>query len=188
MERTYLVYNCYLEGRQLREGEHGLLAAREVVQAICDADFQDHNLALINPVNNMMYHHEYVKQPKGKLYLMRVVNPDDRSSLDVLIDTSIYPNYILIEKDQHRPKDSLTLEKIMRHSLDKAAEAYGWSVKMKKSSLNEIYPRSILCAMAYADNLPISYESVDLTFNQYQVQGASQFFFDNHGPLNIHQV
>lgn len=80
MERTFLVFSCHLEGRQLREGEHGLLADKEVVQAICDADFRDHSLDLVNPESNMRYHHEYVKQPKCKLYLMRVVNPNNRSS------------------------------------------------------------------------------------------------------------
>lgn len=154
MEPTYLVFNCRLEGRQLREGEQGLLAAREVVQAICDADFRDHSLDLVNPMTNKRYHHEYVKPPENKLYLMRVVNPENRLSLDVVVDTRMYPNYILIEKDQHRAKDSYVLAKIMQHSLDKAAEAYGWNLKMKKNSLNEIYSSSILSAMAFANNLP----------------------------------
>ena len=162
MHRTFLVYNCHLEERQLREGEHGLLAGREVVQAICDADFRDHCLNLVNPVTNMIYHHEYLKKPKGGLYLMKVVNPLDGLSLKVVIDIGMYPHYILIEKKPHNPKASSELAMIIRHSLNKAAEAYGWSVKMKKSCLNELYAESIYYAMAYADNLPGIFESIKL--------------------------
>lgn len=168
MERTFLVFSCHLEGRQLREGEHGLLADKEVVQAICDADFRDHSLDLVNPESNMRYHHEYVKQPKCKLYLMRVVNPNNRSSLDVLIDTRMYPNYILIEKDQHRAKDSYKLAKIIQLSFNKAAESYGWNLKMKKSCLNEIYAASIFSAMAYADSLPSCVSQNVMIENNFQ--------------------
>ena len=142
MEPTYLVFNCRLEGRQLREGEQGLLAAREVVQAICDADFRDHSLDLVNPNN--------------------------RSSLDVLIDTRMYPNYILIEKDQHRAKDSYKLAKIIQLSFNKAAESYGWNLKMKKSCLNEIYAASIFSAMAYADSLPSCVSQNVMIENNFQ--------------------
>ena len=142
MERTFLVFSCHLEGRQLREGEHGLLADKEVVQAICDADFRDHSLDLVNPNN--------------------------RSSLDVLIDTRMYPNYILIEKDQHRAKDSYKLAKIIQLSFNKAAESYGWNLKMKKSCLNEIYAASIFSAMAYADSLPSCVSQNVMIENNFQ--------------------
>ena len=135
MNPNYCIFNCYFKERQLSEGEHGFLAAREVVQAICDADFRNHSLNLINPMNNMIFHHEFLKQPKNGLYLMKVVNPLGGLGLKVLFDTGMYPNYILIEKNPQNPKASLELAMVMQYSLNKAAESLGWMAKVKKSCL-----------------------------------------------------
>ena len=52
MNKEFYFYNCCLEGRQLRLGETGLLAAKEVVQAICDADFRNNGSYLKDPKAN----------------------------------------------------------------------------------------------------------------------------------------
>ena len=85
----FIFFNCFLEGHQLREGEHGVLAATEVVRSIFTADFRDHSLRLIHPVTGQQYYHEFVKEPLDGLFLIKVVNPQNRSCLEVLIDTRI---------------------------------------------------------------------------------------------------
>ena len=153
MKKEYYFYNCCLEGRQLRLGESGFLAAKEVVQAICDADFRNNGSYLKDPNAKANYYHEYLKRPKNGLYLIRVVKVDDNTCLDVLIDTRLFPNLVLIEKNANMLQMSMEVAKAVERSLNQAAEKYGWKATLKENQLNVIHDLELFySAMAYVSD------------------------------------
>lgn len=139
IDKEFFFYNCCLEGRQLHLGEAGFLAAKEVVQAICDADFRNNCSFLNDPSADRRYFHEFSKRPKDGLYLMRVVKADDHSCLDVLIDTRLFPNFVLIEKRSDKLTMSKDVVKALERSLDFAANKYGWRASLKENQLNLVH-------------------------------------------------
>lgn len=161
--KDFYFYNCCLEGRQLRLGETGFLAAKEVVQAICDADFRNNGTYLKDPDVKANYYHEYIKRPKNGLYLLRAVRIDDNASLDILIDTRLFPNYVLIEKNNNMPQMHIEVMKAFERWLNHAANQYGWSATLKENQLNVIHDVDLFkSAMAYAEdrNMKADFKSI----------------------------
>ena len=160
--KDFYFYNCCLEGRQLRLGETGFLAAKEVVQAICDADFRNNGTYLKDPDVKANYYHEYIKRPKNGLYLLRAIRIDDNASLDILIDTRLFPNYVLIEKN-NMPQMHIEVMKAFERWLNHAANQYGWSATLKENQLNVIHDVDLFkSAMAYAEdrNMKADFKSI----------------------------
>lgn len=150
MNKEFFFYNCCLEGRQLELGETGFLAAKEVVRAICDTDFRNNGLYLKDPCINASYHHEFAKRPKDGLYLMRALKANNDTSLDVLIDTRLFPSFVLIEKNNNKLQMSMELTKVVERSLNHAANKYGWLAKLKENQLNVVHDVDLFySAMAY---------------------------------------
>ena len=81
---NYIFYSCILEGRQLWFEEPFLLAASEVVRAVCKAGFQ----------NNSDYVFECALPPKDGMFLFRVARKTDGFSILVFFDTRTKPNYM----------------------------------------------------------------------------------------------
>ena len=156
MKKEYYFYNCCLEGRQLRLGESGFLAAKEVVQAICDADFRNNGSYLKDPNAQADYYHEYIKRPKDGLYLMRAVKIANHASLDILIDTRLFPNFVLIEKNNNMPQMHIEVMKAFERWLNHAANQYGWIATLKENQLNVIHDVDLFkSAMAFAEDTDV---------------------------------
>ena len=156
MSKEYFFYNCCLEGRQLRLGESGFLAAKEVVRAICDADFRSNGTYLKDPDVKADYYHEYIKRPKNGLYLMRAVRIDDHTSRDILIDTRLFPNFVLVEKDKDKLQMSMEVAKGFERSLNQAANRFGWNVTLKENQLNVVHDVDLFeSAMAFAEDIGV---------------------------------
>ncbi len=150
MYKDFYFFNCCLEGRQLELGETGFLAAKEVVRAICDADFRNNGSYLKDPSTNASYYHEYAKKPKDGLYLMRAVKAEDGTCLDVLIDTRLFPSFVLVEKNNDRLQMSEDVVKAVERSLNHAANKFGWQAKLKENQLNVVQHLDLFySAMAY---------------------------------------
>lgn len=150
MDKEFFFYNCCLEGRQLELGETGFLAAKEVVRAICDADFRNNGSYLKDPCVDACYYHEFAKRPKDGLYLMRAIKADDDTSLDVLIDTRLFPCFVLIEKNNDMLQMSKEVTKVVERSLNHAANKYGWQAKLKENQLNVVHDVALFySAMEY---------------------------------------
>ena len=66
MEKFFF-YNCCMEYQQRTTGDEGHLAGSEVLQTICDVDFQENGSYLHNPKTD--YFHKYAKPPKDGMYL-----------------------------------------------------------------------------------------------------------------------
>ena len=84
---NFTFYSCILEGRQLWVEEPFLLAASEVVRAVCKAGFQ----------NNSDYVFECVLPPKDGMFLFKVTRKTDGFSTLVFFDTRTKPNFIWVE-------------------------------------------------------------------------------------------
>lgn len=154
MDTEFFFYNCILEGRQLRLGETGLLPAKEVLRAICNKDFQDNSFNLTDPNNKICYNHEYTKPPKDGMYLMSAMKSEEQSYLRVLIDTRIYPNFVLIEKHDDRLQECSELTRVLEHSINQATYKYGWKAKFRVHNLNVVqYVKEFMGAMSYVDEV-----------------------------------
>ena len=151
MDKEFYFYNCCLEGRQLSFGESGYLAAKEVVHTICDSDFQHHNIDMYNPKNKTNYFHEYVKEPQDGLYLMKVARGIKEPSLQVLFDTRLSPDFVMIEKVEGRHEEGREVARVIEDWINKAANQYGWEAKLRQNPLTDIHHIDLFfSAMSYA--------------------------------------
>lgn len=151
MNKEFFFYNCCLEGRQLSFGESGYLAAKEVVHTICDSDFQHHNIDMYNPKNKTNYFHEYVKEPQDGLYLMKVAKGFKEPSLQVLFDTRLSPDFVMIEKVEGRHEEGREVARVIEDWINKAANQYGWEAKLRQNPLTDIHHIDLFfSAMSYA--------------------------------------
>lgn len=150
MNKNFYFYRCYLDQRQPNPCESGLLSATEVVQAICDADFQRNGLYIKDPKADAVFYHEYAKRPQKGLYKLRMVKKTDLSRLDVLIDTRMYPGFVLIEKRKDRLEDIPEIIDVMERSFNGIACKYNWGAKLQEYKTNEVqYLEEFISAMAY---------------------------------------
>ena len=99
MNMDYEFYRCHLERRMTGEGESALLAVTEVVQAICDAGFPRHGTSMRSHPSSPHCYYKYAKTPRDGMYKLRAVKKSDMTTLDILIDTRIYPCFVMIENN-----------------------------------------------------------------------------------------
>lgn len=151
---NFLFYNCCMEYQQLTTGDEGYLAGSEVLQTICDVDFQENGLYLNNPKTD--YYHKYAKPPKDGMYLMKVAKPAALTNIHVFIDTRLFPNFIWIEKIDGRLEECLEVGRVVESSLDQMARKHGWRAKLVENQLNEVHdPELFISAWAYINNVEI---------------------------------
>ena len=112
---NFTFFSCILEGRQLYCEEPFLLAASEVVRAVCKAGFQ----------NNSEYVFEYAQPPKSGMFLFKVTRKTDGFSTLVFFDTRTCPNFIWVEKVFDNGVD------ITMNDFVKMLGA-GWKVRLEK--------------------------------------------------------
>ena len=142
---NFTFYSCILEGRQLFFEEPFLLAASEVVRAVCKAGFQ----------NNSEFLFEYAQPPKDGMYLFKVTRKTDGFSTLVFFDTRTKPNFIWVEKVFDNNPD-LTINqfvKMLEAALNAGSYQYGWKVWLDKFVPNDIRNVDLLCsAVTYVDD------------------------------------
>ena len=97
--KDYDFYRCRLERRLTGEGDPCLLAVTEVVQAICDAGFQKHGTSMWSHPSSPHCYFKYAKTPRDGMFKLRAVKISDMTTLDFLIDTRMYPCFVMIENN-----------------------------------------------------------------------------------------
>ena len=97
--KDYNFYRCRLERRLTGEGEFALLAVTEVVQAICDAGFQKHGTSMWSHPSSPHCYFKYAKTPRDGMFKLRAVKISDMTTLDFLIDTRMYPYFLMIDNN-----------------------------------------------------------------------------------------
>ena len=71
-------------------------------------------------------------------------------ALDVLIDTRLFPSFVLVEKNNDRLQMSEDVVKAVERSLNHAANKFGWQAKLKENQLNVVQHLDLFySAMAY---------------------------------------
>jgi hypothetical protein len=133
---NFTFYSCILEGRQLFFEEPFLLAASEVVRAVCKAGFQ----------NNSEFLFEYAQPPKDGMYLFKVTRKTDGFSTLVFFDTRTKPNFIWVEKVFDNNPD-LTINqfvKMLEAALNAGSYQYGWKVWLDKFVPTELRDMMLL--------------------------------------------
>ena len=120
----FTFFSCIFEGRQLYCEEPFLLAASEVVRAVCKAGFQ----------NNSEYVFEYAKPPKDGMFLFKVTRKTDGFSTLVYFDTRTCPNFIWVEKvfDNEHGITIKQFVKMLGTALNSGTHKHGWNVWLEK--------------------------------------------------------
>ena len=121
---NFIFYSCILEGRQLWFEEPFLLAASEVVRAVCKAGFQ----------NSSDYMFECAQPSKDGMFLFKVTRKTDGFSTLVFFDTRTKPNFIWVENVFDNELD-ITIQQFVNMlgtTLRAASYAYGWKVWLEK--------------------------------------------------------
>jgi hypothetical protein len=181
----FVFHNCHFKGKKVSDGETEFVSKRMVLEKILEDDRHGKRFHLVNPLNNTRYIHFYAKEPWEDIYLLEVVNTETRSSLFVLFDTRLYPNFMLVEKNPEDPEESLEVAMVVEYSLFLAAQKYGWEPQLEENHLNEIrYVDRFEDVMNYVKNIKHSSNSINLILNQPQV---SQLImeYNNHQVNNI---
>ena len=126
----FTFFSCILEGRQLYCEEPFLLAASEVVRAVCKAGFQ----------NNSDYVFECVLPPKDSMFLFKVTRKTDGFSTLVFFDTRTKPNFIWVENvfDDELDMTIRQFVKMLGKTLSAASYVHGWKVWLEKYVPDEL--------------------------------------------------
>lgn len=107
-----------------------LLAASEVVRAVCKAGFQ----------NNSDYVFECVQPPKDGMFLFKVTRKTDGFSTLVFFDTRTKPNFIWVENvfDDELDMTIRQFVKMLGKTLSAASYVHGWKVWLEKYVPDEL--------------------------------------------------
>lgn len=132
MDKNFIFYRCYLERVIADEGEPGLLAATEVVQAVCDANFQRNGLSMKSCPSSPRCYYKYAKPPREGMYMLRAVKKVDMTTLDILIDTRLYPCFVMIEKHSEWQDEVEEVKGALEQVLNDDADKYNWHVSLRE--------------------------------------------------------
>lgn len=152
MNKKFIFYDCYLEGRQLKIGESGFLAASEVVRSIFDAGFRKNGLNLFDSGTNALFECKYVSEPKDGMFLMEVRNHTDDIGNLVFVDTRTKPNYVWVQTADYEKDNGASMQVacVIEDWIAREAYAYGWNAKLKRSVFDKlVYVAQFDSAMAY---------------------------------------
>ena len=168
MKNDYEFYRCRLERRLTGEGEFALLAVTEVVQAICDAGFQKHGTTMWSHPSSPHCLFKYAKTPRDGMYKLRAVRMSDMTTLDILIDTRMYPYFLMI--DNNPDWQDLMDEVIgtLQQMINDEAEKYNYQGEIIMHHAHETqYLDLFLSALAYMRDRDQRYqdENYNLTYN-----------------------
>lgn len=136
MDKNFIFYRCYLERGIAGDGEPGLLAATEVVQAVCDAGFQRNGLLMKCYPSSPHCYYKYAKTPKEGMYMLRAVKKTDMTTLDILIDTRLYPSFVMIEKQPGWQEEAAEVKDTLESVINNDADKFNWHVTMREHTTN----------------------------------------------------
>ena len=134
-----LIFNCNLEKLQKIKRVKHRLAAKEVVRAICKADFQNYGLCLRDEQSDALFTYTYVEDPKDGMFLMEVENMAMGYCLLVLIDTKTDPDFITIKNlDVFNAEEIYQVSRVLEYAINKAASENGWKLYLTQNKLDVV--------------------------------------------------
>ena len=130
--KDFAFYRCYPKMGQAGVGGPGYLAATEVVQAVCDAGFQRNGFLMMRHPSSPRCFYKFAKHPKDGMYMLRAVRKTDMTTLDMLIDTRLYPCFVMIEKNSDWQDETDEVKNALNHLINDDAEQYNWIVNFQE--------------------------------------------------------
>jgi len=159
MEKNFTFYRCYLEREKAGKGEPGLLAATEVVQAVCDAGFQRNGFTMKDYPSSPHCYYKYAKPPKEGMYMLRAVKKADQTTLDILIDTRLYPCFVMIEEHKDWQEETEEVKDTLEQVINYGADKYNWHVNLQEHHTNTTqHLEEFISALSYMKNQEDLYE------------------------------
>lgn len=153
MNKDFIFYRCYPERVQTGVGEPGLLAATEVVQAVCNAGFQRNGFKMKSDLSSPHCYYKFAKTPKDGMFMLRAVKKSDMTTLDILIDTRLYPSFVMIEKNTDWQKDTNEVKKTLEKVISNCAEQFNWRVNLREHHTNATqYLKEFISALTYMND------------------------------------
>lgn len=130
--KNYCFYRCQLEKGMASEGKPRMLAATEVVQAVCSAGFRENGFLIKDYPSIPHYYFKFAKTPKEGMFKLRAVKKTDLTTLDILIDTRIFPHLIMMEQHQDWKEETAEVSSALEHIMNNAAEKQKWRIHLKE--------------------------------------------------------
>jgi len=132
MDKDFIFFRGYLDRDQVGEEEPCLLAATEVVQAVCDAGFQNNGFCMRSFSSSPHCYYKYAKTPENGMYMLRAVKKSDMTTLDILIDTRLYPCFIMIEKHSEWQEETKEVVNTLEQVISDDADQYNWHICVRE--------------------------------------------------------
>lgn len=170
MSKNYIFYRCHLDRGMASDGEPGLFAAKEVVRAVCDADFQRNEFNMRSHPSSPHCYYKYAKPPLDGLYMLWAERKSDMTTLDILIDTRLYPCFVMIEKNAEWKEETNEVVGTLERMINDGAAQYNWHTELREYQAQYVQHVDLfVTAMAYLG------EITDMTEN-------------HHGHIQIGQI
>lgn len=159
MCKNFTFYRCHLEREKAGKGEPGLLAATEVVQAVCDAGFHKNGFTMKDYPSSPHCYYKYAKPPKEGMYMLRAVKKADQTTLDILIDTRLYPCFVMIEEHKDWQEETEEVKDTLEQVINYGADKYNWHVNLQEHHTNTTqHLEEFISALSYMKNQEDLYE------------------------------
>ena len=153
MDKDYSFYRGILNRIQAVDGEPGLLAATEVVQAVCDAGFQRNGFSMKSYPSSPHYYYKFAKPPKEGMFLLRAVKKTDMTTQDILIDTRIYPCFVMIEKQADWQDEPEEVVDTVELRINIGAEIFNWHINLQEHRTNKTqHLKEFMSALSYLED------------------------------------
>ena len=153
MEKDYSFYRGYLKRELAGDGEPGLLAATEVVQAVCDAGFQRNGFSMKCYPSSPHCYYKFAKTPKDGMYLLRAVKKTDMTTLDILIDTRLHPCFVMIEKNTDWQDEKEEVKDTVELGINIGAEIFNWHIDLKEYHADSTHHlKEFISALSYVED------------------------------------
>ena len=154
MDKNYSFYRGILNRKQAVDGEPGLLAATEVVQAVCDAGFQRNGFSMKSYPSSPHYYYKFAKPPKEGMFLLRAVKKTDMTTQDILIDTRIYPCFVMIEKQADWQDEPEEVVDTVELRINIGAEIFNWHINLQEHRTNKTqHLKEFMSALSYLEDI-----------------------------------
>ena len=185
MSKNFDFYRCYLERGVAGDGEPGLLAATEVVRAVCDAGFHKNGNTMRDFPSSPHCYYKYAKPPKDGMYMLRAVKKTDMTTLDILIDTRLYPCFVIIEKHKDWQEELEEVKDTLEAVINGGAEEFNYHANLQEHRTNTIqYLEEFLSAMAYMKDQENLYEKHN---GNIQIGQVGQVILKVEGDNHYHE-
>ena len=132
MAKDYLFYRCYLDRGMASEGEPGLLAAKEVVRAVCDADFQKNEFNMRSHPSSPHCYYKFVKPPLDGMFMLWAEKKTDMTTLNILVDTRLYPCFVMIENNPEWKEETKEVIDTLERIINDGAAQYNWHTELRE--------------------------------------------------------